>query len=313
MKSSMKRAFTLIELLVVIAIIAILAAILFPVFAQAKVAAKKTADLSNIKQTSLAVLMYANDYDDKIAHYNWPEGYIFAARIQPYMKNRGILKNPAVGAPQGNQQRKQHDNGSGDYMRNPNSPCVGLGVSTVGASKWYNDIYPPLDYEINPTLFSYVDPAAGTPCGSVGDWHHPGTDATSGGTTGTGNVGVGPGFGMNFTNIAKVGLIIDFPGNGLQWPGGSGLNFWGIKTGIFSDGSNVGHMDGHAKFYKGTKLFPNMKSDGTLVFTDTWNGGEGLSNPWHGTVTWAAGAPHPEQNGKAWIWWGTNYADPDNQ
>src|SRR5471030_1235714 len=59
-------AFTLIELLVVIAIIAILAAILFPVFAQAKLAAKKTVSLSNIKQINLASLMYANDYDDTI-------------------------------------------------------------------------------------------------------------------------------------------------------------------------------------------------------------------------------------------------------
>lgn len=60
----MKRAFTLIELLVVIAIIAILAAILFPVFAQAKLAAKKTADLSNLKQIGTASMMYTTDYDD---------------------------------------------------------------------------------------------------------------------------------------------------------------------------------------------------------------------------------------------------------
>ena len=59
-----RRAFTLIELLVVIAIIAILAAILFPVFAQAKNAAKKTADLSNIKQIGLGTVMYAGDADD---------------------------------------------------------------------------------------------------------------------------------------------------------------------------------------------------------------------------------------------------------
>src|SRR5688572_31305139 len=63
-KKYMKRAFTLIELLVVIAIIAILAAILFPVFAQAKAAAKKTADLSNIKQITTASHIYLSDYDD---------------------------------------------------------------------------------------------------------------------------------------------------------------------------------------------------------------------------------------------------------
>ena len=60
----MKRAFTLIELLVVIAIIAILAAILFPVFAQAKLAAKKSAALSGTKQLSSAYQIYLGDYDD---------------------------------------------------------------------------------------------------------------------------------------------------------------------------------------------------------------------------------------------------------
>lgn len=60
------RAFTLIELLVVIAIIAILAAILFPVFAQARVAAKKTGAISNCKQFGLAFAMYANDNEDRM-------------------------------------------------------------------------------------------------------------------------------------------------------------------------------------------------------------------------------------------------------
>ena len=60
----MKRAFTLIELLVVIAIIAILAAILFPVFAQAKAAAKASVSLSNTKQIGTGQQIYLADYDD---------------------------------------------------------------------------------------------------------------------------------------------------------------------------------------------------------------------------------------------------------
>lgn len=88
------KAFTLIELLVVIAIIAILAAILFPVFAQAKLAAKKTADLSNLKQIGLGAIMYAGDFDDEFPRND----YIVPGRqswgpiswrelIGPYVKN----------------------------------------------------------------------------------------------------------------------------------------------------------------------------------------------------------------------------------
>jgi len=66
MHSSTKRAFTLIELLVVIAIIAILAAILFPVFAQAKAAAKRTAELSQVKQIGTGLILYTTDHDDHV-------------------------------------------------------------------------------------------------------------------------------------------------------------------------------------------------------------------------------------------------------
>lgn len=123
----MKKAFTLIELLVVIAIIAILAAILFPVFAQAKVAAKKAASISNQKQIGLSVIMYTADYDDtyprnddcqansslnpalnsnpfnptgvgctstyfyyRMNHYAWQKW------VMPYVKNFGLFTHPAL-------------------------------------------------------------------------------------------------------------------------------------------------------------------------------------------------------------------------
>lgn len=89
------RAFTLIELLVVIAIIAILAAILFPVFAQAKVAAKKSASVSNLKQIGLAHFMYMGDYDDTFVT-SWAKGWVgdWSFFVQPYMKNTQILLEP---------------------------------------------------------------------------------------------------------------------------------------------------------------------------------------------------------------------------
>ncbi len=91
-----KRGFTLIELLVVIAIIAILAAILFPVFAQARAKARQISCLSNLKQVALAHQMYWQDYDETTVT-SWSNGFPgeFNFYIQPYIKNLQVLHCPS--------------------------------------------------------------------------------------------------------------------------------------------------------------------------------------------------------------------------
>ncbi len=91
----MKRAFTLIELLVVIAIIAILAAILFPVFAQAKAAAKKTVALSNVKQIATANMLYGGDNDDQLNRKWWD----LHLDLLPYVKSIDLFTDPASSSP----------------------------------------------------------------------------------------------------------------------------------------------------------------------------------------------------------------------
>jgi prepilin-type N-terminal cleavage/methylation domain-containing protein/prepilin-type processing-associated H-X9-DG protein len=99
----LKRAFTLIELLVVIAIIAILAAILFPVFARAKEAAKASACLSNVKQMGLGVMLYIGDYDDTypitayLGSENGATPCIMTSfqEVQPYQKNAQLVVCPS--------------------------------------------------------------------------------------------------------------------------------------------------------------------------------------------------------------------------
>ncbi len=88
----MKRSgFTLIELLVVIAIIAILAAILFPVFARARAKAIQNNCLSNVKQLTLAELMYISDNDQKIAPVGWANIAAWPNLMLPYVKNQQIF------------------------------------------------------------------------------------------------------------------------------------------------------------------------------------------------------------------------------
>jgi len=91
------RGFTLIELLIVIAIIALLAAILFPVFARVRENARRSSCASNMKQIGLGILQYSQDYDERLPNYVYPEGAnpFWYEVTDPYIKSKKIFRCPS--------------------------------------------------------------------------------------------------------------------------------------------------------------------------------------------------------------------------
>ena len=316
--SHKSKGFTLIELLVVIAIIAILAAILFPVFAQAKGAAKKTTCISNLKQIGLAANMYAGDSDDSLpdvaVYGDQTESYIFAAKMKPYTKNNDIWKDPASPYQNGAVQRAAVDMSQalwgGVWMKAPDDPCVGLEKSKYpsgcgfsyqfNASNYYKDIYPPTDYLLNPDLWAYK--GGGCPNGGgTGGYSHPGPNMTSGTNGGDGLNGIGAGS-MTWTSVSRVILIMDMPADKTNWfGGGAGPAVWGANfKGTHSDQANAVFMDSHAKSYSGSALHPN----GTTTNDSTWKCYNCSNTQW---------VNPPNQAGQLWTFWGTSYGAPDKQ
>jgi prepilin-type N-terminal cleavage/methylation domain-containing protein/prepilin-type processing-associated H-X9-DG protein len=141
-----RRGFTLIELLVVIAIIAILASILFPVFARAREKARQTSCLSNLKQLGLGMLMYAQDNDElfPIYYYPWVDsagydngidvGVITAySALMPYVRNSQIFKCPSQ-----NPHRSYTGHGNGTKVNSD----YGFNYCTYRQNEPYNPVNP---------------------------------------------------------------------------------------------------------------------------------------------------------------------------
>ena len=272
----MKRtAFTLIELLVVIAIIAILAAILFPVFAQAREKARAIACLSNTKQLGTAFMMYVQDYDERLPqgtnryYYGYLSGNGWAGQLQPYIKNAGVFKCPS----------------------DPTTAKTGVGgvrldpVSYIGNFSALTDVP---GYNVGGSL-----PAFNSPARTVLLCEGKGTTTNLNDTFETGTTFYSPTTDARSIVYTKSNGAQGWQPNGVQFfqtgaidgsaPAVQG-GFYTSLDGVHNKGSNYILLDGHAKWF-----MPKAVSGGGTAAnaTDAQNNGTGNAE---GTAYGGSGA-----------------------
>lgn len=253
-----KRGFTLIELLVVIAIIAILAAILFPVFAKAREKARQTSCLSNVRQVMTAFLSYCQDYDERYSQSGWgPMVYCPTVCLQspmwpngvyPYVKNKQIFECPSQ-----------------------SSACMMAGVLNQPGSPWVGG--GGLNYGINEQLFGW---GGGCPLAELGfpseilvysdcrcnwiggKWSASSTAARA-----------------FITRVAGAKRSVGIPIDCCNTAWSDAIE----PATLHNSGSNMGFADGHAKWWKGANTVTRggggalryYHDGGTGLFADEWN------------------------------------------
>lgn len=268
-----KSGFTLIELLVVIAIIAILAAILFPVFAQAREKARTISSNSNVRQLGLAVRMYVQDYDERFPFGGWRPNFgagevgtwEWQNTTAPYIKNKGIYNCPS----------------SSDLDEDPTNPRR-------------------LDWNRNPVSYIYnnelgrdrmglrdsgvVEPSA---CWMLIDGHSDwGCGATCIGVDWMGRPNT-----IWLLEDTIFGDRADLITGWLSWQGFT----WGLPR--HNDGANVCYTDGHVKYIKVAPKSPMSVAEGNAIYRpngNTWGWFE-RTYPRNKVVI-------PGQNHSDWSW-----------
>jgi prepilin-type N-terminal cleavage/methylation domain-containing protein/prepilin-type processing-associated H-X9-DG protein len=241
MSHQKRSAFTLIELLVVIAIIAILAAILFPVFAQAREKARAVACLSNAKQLGLGLMMYLQDYDEKVLprYQACPNGgpkdatqKLWTDTLQAYIKNKDIFVCKSASNTNYADQWTQWD---ASIAPTNNRGRVSVGYNQT-ISGWYYATPDGCGEMILPTIPQIQVPAknvmfADSPAGDIGG-------------------------GFRGYLMGNTGLNVPYTATSA-----------GSIAAKHNEGTNVTFFDGHAKWYKGTALL--WKPNAVINCTDT--------------------------------------------
>jgi prepilin-type N-terminal cleavage/methylation domain-containing protein/prepilin-type processing-associated H-X9-DG protein len=228
-----QEGFTLIELLVVIAIIAILAAILFPVFAAARESARQTKCLSNLKQISLAILMYVDDNDNypvQWASHGWPHAFY---SIYPFLKNGAIFLCPTAKA-----------KGEMNTVKTSNPPQqYGLYWTSYASNAFFD--YP--SYYIDSSVKTVAPDMVKSPCKCVLAIDN-----------------VDPGEWTSYSGCEGRAVI---------WYHNDGAGFGIMNTRQrgtrHNGGFNLAFADGHSKWMKWT---PDLLAGTTNADIPTWNG-----------------------------------------
>ena len=241
----MKRSegFTLIELLVVIAIIAILAAILFPVFAKVREKARQTSCVSNMKQISLGLLQYVQDNDESFPTSSFAgnpqKARGWAGKIYSYVKSVGVFKCPDDSTATGV---------SGGVTFSPTSYGMNSNLDgQTSGGKLASDVSPAktvLLFEVEGQTVNLLDALEQS---SVGGW---GLDDCAGWLDQSNNTAAyatGP---QGNPNVGK-GLGCGTPPKG----------YWVTQTGRHTDLANYAMADGHVKVLRGTSVSPGQSAN----------------------------------------------------